>query len=550
MMSIKSISHKILIYALLAIGAVVFSIPFIWMATTSVKVDRELFLEEFNLLPLAPEAKAYGPFTDTGYYERLEGPHQATLIPAFAVLAREAGFMMPAGIDTSVAYQHLGRGLYDRMRRSLPEAVWNAPPERIIAVARQEIDEAEARRIFNNLARQLSISQIRIRSLDLTSQELGADLPVARRLQNETPDVVTLHTIEEPYQTYALLNYDFSNGDRIVLSRTFNLDFDATDLQRIQLHMRPDDSWHELHLTVERNGARYIAEQPLSLGNFTWMTATWQTPGPDDTSNKIKTWTLLQEEARSPDFVSDPRRMKLTFEIRRSSLVGAWWNKLKFNYHRVLDHIPLWTYTKTSLFLVIVGIGLTLLSCSLVAYAFARLQWPGRDICFVLMLATMMIPPQVTMIPHFLIWKNLGVYDTLIPLWAGSAFGSAFFIFLLRQFMKGIPRDLEDSARLDGCGFLRIYWHIILPLIKPSLATIAIFTFMGTWNDFMGPLIYIADQRLYPLAFGLYAFAVQVNNNPALTMAAGLIMTLPVIVLFFFTQRYFIQGTTLTGMKG
>ena len=103
---------------------------------------------------------------------------------------------------------------------------------------------------------------------------------------------------------------------------------------------------------------------------------------------------------------------------------------------------------------------------------------------------------------------------------------------------------------MDGCGFLRVYWHIILPLIKPSLATIAIFTFMGTWNDFMGPLIYIADQRLYPLAFGLYAFAVQVNNNPALTMAASLLMTLPVIVLFFFAQRYFIQGTTLTGLKG
>ena len=156
-----------------------------------------------------------------------------------------------------------------------------------------------------------------------------------------------------------------------------------------------------------------------------------------------------------------------------------------------------------------------MLVCSLVAYAFARLHWPGRDFCFLLMLATMMIPGQVTMIPHFLIWKSLGAYNTLTPLWLGSAFGSAFFIFLLRQFLKGIPRDLEDAARIDGCGFLRIYWHIMLPLVKPSLAAIAIFTFMGTWNDFMGPLIYLADQRLYPLAFGLYAFSVQVGNNPA-----------------------------------
>jgi multiple sugar transport system permease protein len=116
--------------------------------------------------------------------------------------------------------------------------------------------------------------------------------------------------------------------------------------------------------------------------------------------------------------------------------------------------------------------------------------------------------------------------------------------------MKSIPRDLEDAARIDGCGFLRIYWHIILPLVRPSLAAIAIFTFIGSWNNFMGPLIYVADQRLYPLAFGLYAYAVQTGSNPPLTMAASLLMTLPVIVIFFFAQRYFIQGVTLTGMKG
>jgi ABC-type glycerol-3-phosphate transport system permease component len=116
--------------------------------------------------------------------------------------------------------------------------------------------------------------------------------------------------------------------------------------------------------------------------------------------------------------------------------------------------------------------------------------------------------------------------------------------------MKGIPRDLEDSARLDGCGFLRIYWHVILPLITPSLAAIAIFTFLGVWNNFFGPLLYIADQRLYPLAFGLYAFHVQVGGNPALGMAGSVLMTMPIIAIFFFAQRYFIQGVTLTGMKG
>ena len=161
-----------------------------------------------------------------------------------------------------------------------------------------------------------------------------------------------------------------------------------------------------------------------------------------------------------------------------------------------------------------------------------------------------MLPGQVTMIPIFMVFRKLGWINTFLPLVVPAFFGNAFFIFLLRQFMRSIPRDLEDAALIDGCGYLRIYWHIILPLIKPSLAAIAIFTFMGTWNDFMGPLVYVADQRLYPLAFGLYAFSVQVGNNPALTMAASLLMTLPVIAIFFVAQKYFIQGVTLTGIKG
>jgi multiple sugar transport system permease protein len=301
---------------------------------------------------------------------------------------------------------------------------------------------------------------------------------------------------------------------------------------------------------VEKLGVRYEAVRAVPLANFDWMTLTWQEPGPDDDSTKIKTWIRLKEVARGEGVLNEPGRIMLTFELRRCGPAGAWANKLRRNYDRVLDQIPFWRYVRVSLFLVIANVVLAVLTSSLVAYAFARLNWPGRDFCFILMLATMMIPGQVTMIPHFLIWKSLGAYNTLTPLWLGAAFGNAFFIFLLRQFLKGIPRDLEDAARIDGCGFLRIYWHIMLPLVKPSLAAIAIFTFMGTWNDFMGPLVYIADQRLYPLSFGLYAFAVQVGNDQALTMAASLLMTVPVIIIFFFAQKYFIQGVTLTGMKG
>ena len=235
--------------------------------------------------------------------------------------------------------------------------------------------------------------------------------------------------------------------------------------------------------------------------------------------------------------------------------VQAWWEKIRRNYRLTLDYIPFWRFVATSVFLIILNLVGTVISCSLVAYSFARLQWPGRTVCFALLLATMMLPPQVTMIPQFLIMQKLGWYNTLYPMWIMSFVAPAFYVFLLRQFLKGIPRDLEDAARLDGCGFLRIYWHIMLPLVRPTLAAIAIFTFIATWNDFMNPLIYLADQRLYPLSFGLYAFQVQIANpgtakGMGMMMAGSLLMTLPVIAIFFFAQRYFLRGVTLTGMKG
>ena len=207
-------------------------------------------------------------------------------------------------------------------------------------------------------------------------------------------------------------------------------------------------------------------------------------------------------------------------------------------------------YMMTSFALAILNIVLAIFSCSFVAYAFARLEWPGRDLCFGLLLATMMIPGQVTMIPVFMIFRYLGWYNTLKALWVPSFFGSAFFIFMLRQFMKGIPNDLEDAAKIDGCSLFGIYWRIVLPLVKPALAAVCIFTFMNTWNDFMGPLIYVNDQRLYPLALGLFDFRSEHGSEFGMLMAASTLMTLPVIAIFFMAQRYFIQGVTLTGMKG
>jgi multiple sugar transport system permease protein len=208
------------------------------------------------------------------------------------------------------------------------------------------------------------------------------------------------------------------------------------------------------------------------------------------------------------------------------------------------------TFLGNTLEITVLAIIGTLLSSSMVAYSFARLRWPGRDALFMVLLGTMMLPSAVTMMPVFLIFRWLGWVDTLQVLWAPSFLGAAFSIFLLRQFFLGIPTELEDAAKIDGCSYYGIFWRIMLPQIKPALAALTILTFMGAWNDFRGPLIYISSQEKEPLAYALQLFQTAHSGEPALLMAASTLVMIPVLALFFFTQRYFIQGITLTGIKG
>jgi multiple sugar transport system permease protein len=225
------------------------------------------------------------------------------------------------------------------------------------------------------------------------------------------------------------------------------------------------------------------------------------------------------------------------------------------NYTEALDYLPPEThyglvFLGNTLLLTILSVVGTLLSSSLVAYSFARLRWPGRNLLFVVLLATMMIPGAVTMMPQFLIFRELGWIDTLKPLWVPAFFGSAFNIFLLRQFFMSIPNELEDAAKIDGCSPFGTYWRVMLPQVRPALAAIAIMGVLGAWNNFQGPLIYLSSAEKMPLAYALQLYQQQHGGEPGLLMAASTLVVLPIIVLFFFTQRYFIEGVSLTGMGG
>jgi multiple sugar transport system permease protein len=192
----------------------------------------------------------------------------------------------------------------------------------------------------------------------------------------------------------------------------------------------------------------------------------------------------------------------------------------------------------------------TILSCAVVAYGFARLRFPGRDLLFTLTLATLMIPAIVTLIPTFLLFKTFGLIGSYAPLIAPRFFGDAFFIFMLRQFFKSLPEELADAARVDGASEFRIFWQIMLPLVQPALIVVGVFTFLWTWHDFFGPLIYLSDSNQFPLSLGLFAFRAQRTTEWGLMMAGSVLATLPLVIIFFIAQKYFIEGIKLTGVKG
>ncbi len=232
------------------------------------------------------------------------------------------------------------------------------------------------------------------------------------------------------------------------------------------------------------------------------------------------------------------------------------------NYPNAINYpgFPFLRYLWNSTFYSVgVTIGIVL-SCSMVGYAFARLRFPGRSLLFYVTIATLMIPWVVTFIPTFILFKemdavtssllNFKMLGTYWPLILPAFGGSAFYIFMMRQFFKGLPAELTDAARVDGAGEFRIFWQIMMPLVKPAVMVMAVFTFLATWHDFFGPLIYLSSNAQYPLSLGLYAFRAQRTTEWSLMMAAATVSTLPLIVIFFFTQRYFLEGIKLTGIKG
>ncbi|HPO16486.1 MAG TPA: ABC transporter permease subunit [Candidatus Hydrogenedentes bacterium] len=553
---IKRKLRGVVLHIALVAGSLLFAAPFLWLIGTSAKTADELFPPRWKVP--GPDKVLQSPYIALRENERAERPYKVApedwerLAPvikkAITAQLRSIQMQFPAFYIIHLGHPDLAEGIFVRLLRRAPDGLFSKPETECAEWFAENITNDLVKEVFDQAYRRLAMGDISFFGTDMSMEQSPPPINIEWKVISGQ---VTIVPRDKGFKRAGQeLHYNFFTKDRFAVQTVLPLTMPFSNLKRFRLSNHADRSWYTLWAAIEAGGKRFQAIEPAYLSNNRWQESTWQFASEDDRGVMMKTWLILKEAGAS-DF-NEPGKVRITIECRRTPYWKTTLGKAWFNYREVMRMVPVWRYIKNSFWLVGLNILGQILGASMVAFAFARLRWPGREFCFVILLATLMIPPQVTLVPVFLIFKQLGWYNTLKPLWVPAFFGSAFFIFLLRQFMRSIPTDLEDSAKIDGCSYWGIYYRIILPLIKPALATIAIFTFMNVWNDFMGPLVFITKQELYPLSLGLFSlhamFILMARHE--LMMAASVLMTVPVIVLFFAAQRQFIQGITLTGLKG
>ena len=544
------------LHLVLLTGVAVFIFPLLWMAATSMKTDEELtdgrwlptmptFVEESPYVRPAPEqVKPIG--VDTPHFQRYAS--------VLSGVTRGAVDRDPAASrETPELRAAASAVLFNRMVARLPSKLWMGEEGPIKdAYAALLTSETIREAVANRLAR-FEIRGLLFRTLDASVTRVCDPKTIADTWKVESGSAKLLPIPEGG----AYVEYDFGNhkddDQPIVLKYEFDCPTDFAELHRLMVSYKADSSWHRVDVTVDVNGQHWESRRATYLAQARPGSILLQPPTFEDESMKNKLWVPLRLISTSGMGVhKEPRRATLRLTISPSSTLEAIGAKMQYNYDRAFHFVPFWKYVTNSAILVVLCTAGTLFSSTWVAYAFARLRWPGRSVAFVLLLSTMMLPAQVTMIPQFMVWRQLGWYNTLNPLWVPAWFGIAFFIFLMVQHMKTIPRELEEAARIDGLNAVQTWWYVIVPLVKPAAAAIAIMAAMGAWNEFMGPLIYLRDQAKFPLSLGLWGMRTDFTTGVdwTLLMAGNVLMTLPVVLLFFFFQRYFIQGMTMSGMKG
>ena len=544
-------------YLLLVGAAFCTMIPLLWLLTSSFKTASEIFAVPIQWFPSFPPRVASSPYIVENAYPKIEKPMTVdetvweTLHPELteaiwtetqthiAANAQLSNYVPSEELQTEIT-----EGLWQQLVASLPDEVWSGTTASIVTAVQDTIIPEAVDTIWSSVYREVAVGTLQIEDLDFNRTPIEVMDWAAKAGTRIRPS--------DDAQTAASLSYDFQDDNTTYMTATVVSPIPIDRIRRITLPVRGDASYHRLSLVVSvSNGTTYQPTRPFVLESALWKDAVWRLhgiPGELESSHITMQQVKTNPAVQSTMEAGVENQLFLQLTIYQPAYLSIVWDKFTSNYRNLWKTVPYNRYFVNSVFIATASTLLTLFFCSLGGYAFAKYQFRGQKILFGILLASMMVPFQVLLVPLFGLMYDIGwlnSYKAIIIPFSVGAFG----VFLMRQFIVTIPSELLDAARIDGCSEFGIYYRIVLPIIKPALGALTIYSFLGSWNGYLWPLIILRDEVKYTLPIGLANLVGTYRQDYGMLMAGTLLSLMPIVILFLAMQREFVQGITLGGVK-
>ena len=558
-------------YLLLVGAAFCTMIPMLWLLTSSFKTANEIFAVPIQLFPSFPPRVASSPYIVKNVYRDIERP-EAIAETAWETLAPElkqviwiqakahaaANAQLSNYVPSEELQAEIVAGLWQQLVAGLPDEVWNGTRDSIVAAAQEAIIPEAVDTIWGSVYREVAVGAIQIEDLNFNRSAIE---PIEWHAGPGTH----IRTSTD-LQTAANVSYEFRDDKTVRMTTLINSPIPVERIRRIILPVRGDASYHHLDLnvyvllpTIGNHSITYQPTRPFILESALWKDAIWRlhgTPGELESSHIPMEQTaadpLTESEIEEIEIGNSSsylhRILLLQLTIYQPNYLSIVWDKFTSNYRNLWKTVPYNRYFINSVFIATASTLLTLFFCSLGGYAFAKYDFRGQKILFGILLASMMVPFQVLLVPLFGLMYDIGwlnSYKAIIIPFSVGAFG----VFLMRQFIVSIPSELLDAARIDGCSEFGIYYRVVLPIIKPALGALTIYSFLGSWNGYLWPLIILRDEAKYTLPIGLANLVGIYRQDYGMLMAGTLLSLMPIVILFLAMQREFVQGITLGSVK-
>ena len=550
-------------YLLLVAAAFCTMIPLLWLLTSSFKTANEIFAVPIQWFPSFPPRVTSSPYIVEDAYPKIEKPvvvdetvwaalqpelTQAIWTKAQARIA--ANEQLSNYVPSEELQTEITEGLWQQLVAGVPNEIWRGTTASIISAVEDAVIPETVDTIWSSVYREVAVGVLQIEDLDFNR------MPI-EDVKWETASGTDAHIRPSgDVQMTASLSYDFQDNNTTFLTATVASPIPIDRIRRITLPIRGDASYHRLSLAVSvannsSNGVTYQSTQPFVLESALWKDTVWRLHGiPGELESSHITMQQVETNSAIPSEieVGVGHQLFLQLAIHQPSYLSIVWDKFTSNYRNLWKTVPYNRYFINSIFIATASTLLTLFFCSLGGYAFAKYQFRGQKILFGILLASMMVPFQVLLVPLFGLMYDIGwlnSYKAIIIPFSVGAFG----VFLMRQFIVTIPSELLDAARIDGCSEFGIYYRIVLPIIKPALGALTIYSFLGSWNGYLWPLIILRDEVKYTLPIGLANLVGIYRQDYGMLMAGTLLSLMPIVILFLAMQREFVQGITLGSVK-